>query len=179
VKLAAHLGTKKSGHTLYLFDEPTTGLHMDDIRKLLDAFQALVAAGHSVILIEHNLDVIKCADWVIDIGPEGGRRGGFVVAEGIPEEVAAHPTSHTGRFLRPLLGMAAEIGEGERESGREGEGKPVAAEQPVAAAATPKTKAAKSKSPAGKPKTPAAKAKTPAAKSKSPAAKAKKPPKAS
>jgi excinuclease ABC subunit A len=105
VKLAAHLGQKHAGHTLYLFDEPTTGLHTDDIRKLLSAFQALVAAGHSVVLIEHNLDVIKCADWVIDLGPEGGRRGGFVVAEGTPEEVAAHPTSHTGRFLRPLLGM--------------------------------------------------------------------------
>jgi excinuclease ABC subunit A len=107
VKLAAHLGQKHAGHTLYLFDEPTTGLHADDIRKLLAAFEALVAAGHSVVLIEHNLDVIKCADWVIDLGPEGGRRGGFVVAEGTPEAVADHPTSHTGRFLRPLLGIQA------------------------------------------------------------------------
>ncbi len=105
VKLAAHLGRSHQGHTLYLFDEPTTGLHADDIRKLLAAFQALVAAGHSVVLIEHNLDVIKSADYVLDVGPEGGRRGGFIVASGTPEEIAAHPTSHTGRFLRPLLGL--------------------------------------------------------------------------
>ena len=103
VKLAAHLAAPHRGHTIYLFDEPTTGLHMDDIRKLLDAFNALVDAGHTVVLIEHNLDVIKAADWVIDVGPEGGRRGGFIVAEGTPEAVAAHETSHTGTFLRPLL----------------------------------------------------------------------------
>ncbi|HEX8298930.1 MAG TPA: excinuclease ABC subunit UvrA [Rubricoccaceae bacterium] len=103
VKLAAHLSAPHRGHTVYLFDEPTTGLHADDIRKLLDAFNALVDAGHSVVLIEHNLDVIKAADWVVDVGPEGGRRGGFVVAEGTPETIAAHPTSHTGVFLKPLL----------------------------------------------------------------------------
>ena len=102
VKLAAHLGKKHSGHTLYLFDEPTTGLHFDDIDKLLGAFNALVEAGHSVVLIEHNLDVIKAADYVIDLGPEGGRRGGFIVAEGTPEEVAAVEESHTGRFLRDV-----------------------------------------------------------------------------
>ena len=106
VKLAAHLAAPHRGHTIYLFDEPTTGLHMDDIRKLLAAFNALVEAGHTVVLIEHNLDVIKAADWVIDVGPEGGRRGGFVVAEGTPEAVAAHPTSHTGAFLRPLLALS-------------------------------------------------------------------------
>ena len=106
VKLAAHLAAPHRGHTIYLFDEPTTGLHTDDIRKLLAAFNALVAAGHTVVLIEHNLDVIKAADWVIDVGPEGGRRGGFVVAEGTPEAIAAHPTSHTGAFLRPLLPLA-------------------------------------------------------------------------
>ncbi len=104
VKLAAHLGRPAKGspseHTLYLFDEPTTGLHFDDIEKLLRAFNALVAEGHSVVLIEHNLDVIKASDWVIDLGPEGGRRGGFVVAAGTPEEVAAVEESHTGRFLR-------------------------------------------------------------------------------
>ncbi len=110
VKLAAHLATPHRGHTVYLFDEPTTGLHPDDIRVLLGAFHALVDAGHTVVLIEHNLDVIKCADWVIDVGPEGGIRGGFVVAEGTPEAIAAHPTSHTGRFLRPLL----EVASGER-----------------------------------------------------------------
>jgi excinuclease ABC subunit A len=104
VKLAAHLGQKHAGHTLYLFDEPTTGLHMDDIQKLLAAFQALVNAGHTVVLVEHNLDVIKCADWVIDLGPEGGRRGGFVVAAGTPEDIAAIPESHTGRFLESMLG---------------------------------------------------------------------------
>ena len=103
VKLAAHLSKSHQGHTLYLFDEPTTGLHFDDIKKLLAAFNALVEAGHSVVLIEHNLDVIKAADWVIDIGPEGGRRGGFVVAEGTPEQVAEVEESHTGRFLREAL----------------------------------------------------------------------------
>ena len=106
VKLAAHLSKQHAGHTLYLFDEPTTGLHFDDIKTLLGAFNALVDAGHSVVLIEHNLDVIKAADWVIDIGPEGGRRGGFVVAEGTPEEVAAVEESHTGRFLREALAEA-------------------------------------------------------------------------
>ena len=103
VKLAAHLSKQHAGHTLYLFDEPTTGLHFDDINKLLAAFGALVEAGHTVVLIEHNLDVIKAADWVIDIGPEGGRRGGFVVAEGTPEQVAEVEDSHTGRFLREAL----------------------------------------------------------------------------
>ncbi|MEM0961724.1 MAG: excinuclease ABC subunit UvrA [Bacteroidota bacterium] len=103
VKLASHLSKKHAGHTLYLFDEPTTGLHFDDIKKLLAAFDALVEAGHSVVLIEHNLDVIKAADWIIDIGPEGGRRGGFVVAEGTPEEVAQVEESHTGRFLSGVL----------------------------------------------------------------------------
>ena len=102
VKLAAHLSKRHSGHTLYLFDEPTTGLHFDDIKTLLASFNALVEAGHSVVLIEHNLDVIKSADWVIDLGPEGGRRGGFVVAEGTPEQLAAVPESHTGRYLREV-----------------------------------------------------------------------------
>jgi excinuclease ABC subunit A len=106
VKLAAHLARPASHHTLYLFDEPTTGLHFDDIAKLLAAFDALVEAGHSVILIEHNLDVIKAADYVIDLGPEGGRRGGFVVAAGTPEEVAAHVKSHTGHFLREEAGLS-------------------------------------------------------------------------
>jgi excinuclease ABC subunit A len=105
VKLAAHLARPNAGHTLYLFDEPTTGLHFDDIRKLLQAFQALIAAGHTVVLIEHNMDVIKSADYIIDLGPEGGRRGGFIVAEGTPEEIAAHPISHTGRFLREMFDL--------------------------------------------------------------------------
>ena len=105
VKLAAILGKQHTGHTLYLFDEPTTGLHFDDIKTLLEAFNALVEAGHSVVLIEHNLDVIKAADYVIDIGPEGGWRGGFVVAAGTPEAVAEVEASHTGRFLREALAV--------------------------------------------------------------------------
>ncbi|ARA93885.1 excinuclease ABC subunit A [Rhodothermaceae bacterium RA] len=103
IKLAAHLGKTTKDHTLYLFDEPTTGLHFADIEKLLRAFNALVEQGHSVLLVEHNIDVIKSADWVIDLGPEGGVRGGFIVAEGTPEDLAAHPESHTGRFLREVL----------------------------------------------------------------------------
>ena len=87
-------------HTLYIFDEPTTGLHFDDIQKLLDAFQVLIQNGHSVVVIEHNLDVIRCADWVIDIGPEGGDKGGTLVAEGTPETISEISESHTGRFLK-------------------------------------------------------------------------------
>jgi excinuclease ABC subunit A len=103
VKLASFLARPSREHTLYLFDEPTTGLHFDDIRKLLTAFDALIDSGHSIILIEHNLDVIRYADWVIDLGPEGGENGGEIVAAGTPEELAEHPTSHTGRFLREVL----------------------------------------------------------------------------
>jgi len=103
IKLAAHLGKTTREKTLYIFDEPTTGLHFDDIIMLLDAFNALVENGHSVLVVEHNLDVIKAADWVLDLGPEGGVRGGFVVAEGTPEEVALVEESHTGRFLKKLL----------------------------------------------------------------------------
>ena len=103
IKLAAHLSKKSSEKTLYLFDEPTTGLHFDDIRKLMGAFHALVEQGHSVVIIEHNLDVIKCADWLIELGPEGGIRGGFVIAEGTPEELAANKKSITGKFLKELL----------------------------------------------------------------------------
>ncbi len=103
VKLATELQKRSSGRTLYVLDEPTTGLHFEDIRKLLGVLSSLVDKGNSVLVIEHNLDVIKTADWIIDMGPEGGSRGGSVVVEGTPEEVAAHPTSYTGRFLRPLL----------------------------------------------------------------------------
>ncbi len=105
VKLASELNKRATGRTLYLLDEPTTGLHFDDIAKLLDMLQGLVDAGNTVLIIEHNLDVIKCADWVIDLGPEGGEEGGRVVAAGTPEEVAATPGSYTGEFLRPLLGL--------------------------------------------------------------------------
>jgi excinuclease ABC subunit A len=103
VKLAAHLSQKQGRHLLYIFDEPTTGLHFDDIAKLLRCFARLIDAGNSVLVIEHNLDVIKCADWVIDLGPEGGEKGGQVVAVGTPEQVAACRRSHTGRFLRQVL----------------------------------------------------------------------------
>jgi excinuclease ABC subunit A len=103
VKLAAELQKRATGSTLYVLDEPTTGLHFDDIRKLLLVLNRLVDAGNTVVVIEHNLDVIKTADWVIDLGPEGGSRGGSVVAEGTPEQVVANPDSFTGQWLAPLL----------------------------------------------------------------------------
>jgi excinuclease ABC subunit A len=103
IKLAAELGRPSNGTTLYVLDEPTTGLHVDDIRRLLAVLQQLVDLGHTVLVIEHNLDVIKCADWVIDMGPEGGDAGGQVVAVGTPEEVAQCEESHTGRWLRDVL----------------------------------------------------------------------------
>jgi excinuclease ABC subunit A len=103
IKLASHLNGRTSDRTLYIFDEPTTGLHFDDIKQLLNAFDQLVDNGHSVLIIEHNLDVIKYADHVIDLGPEGGDAGGEVVVSGTPEEVAACPDSHTGRFLQDVL----------------------------------------------------------------------------
>ncbi|MCU1503824.1 MAG: uvrA, partial [Ilumatobacteraceae bacterium] len=103
VKLAAELAKRGTGHTIYLLDEPTTGLHFDDVRRLLTVLSRLVDQGNTVLVIEHNLDVIKTADWLIDLGPEGGSGGGLVVAEGTPEHVATVDGSHTGRFLRPLL----------------------------------------------------------------------------
>ena len=103
VKLAYYLGTEKTEPTIFIFDEPTTGLHFHDIRRLLSAFDALIERGHSLIIIEHNMDVIKCADHVIDLGPEGGDKGGNLVACGTPEEIAACPESHTGRFLKDKL----------------------------------------------------------------------------
>jgi excinuclease ABC subunit A len=106
VKLAAYLSKGESERALYIFDEPTVGLHFDDISKLLGAFRRLLAEGASLLVIEHNLEVIKSADWIIDLGPEGGDRGGYVVAEGPPEEIARSPRSHTGRFLARVLGLA-------------------------------------------------------------------------
>jgi excinuclease ABC subunit A len=106
VKLAAELHRRSTGRTLYVLDEPTAGLHPEDVRKLLGVLQSLVAMGNTVLVVEHNLDVIKTADWVIDLGPDGGPAGGQVVAQGTPEEVAAVDGSHTGRYLRPLLGQA-------------------------------------------------------------------------
>src|SRR4051794_19025455 len=104
VKLASELAKRSTGHTIYILDEPTTGLHFEDIRKLLTVLSRLVDQGNTVLVIEHNLDVIKTADWIIDLGPEGGNGGGTVVVEGTPELVAKTRDSHTGRFLAPLLG---------------------------------------------------------------------------
>jgi excinuclease ABC subunit A len=103
IKLARELARRATGRTLYILDEPTTGLHFDDVRKLLEVLVRLVEAGNTVIVIEHNLDVIKTADWVIDLGPEGGPDGGHLVAAGTPEQVAEVAASHTGRFLRRVL----------------------------------------------------------------------------
>lgn len=103
VKLATELSRRSNGKTLYILDEPTTGLHFQDIRKLLEVLQRLVEAGDTVLVIEHNLDVIKCADYIIDLGPEGGERGGMVIAAGTPEEIAANPHSYTGHYLKAVL----------------------------------------------------------------------------
>jgi excinuclease ABC subunit A len=104
IKLSAELQKRATGNTLYVLDEPTTGLHFEDVRKLLTVLQRLVSQGNTVLVIEHNLDVVKTADWIVDLGPEGGDGGGEIVAAGPPEEVAAHPTSYTGRFLAEVLG---------------------------------------------------------------------------
>src|SRR5438128_3887034 len=106
VKLSTELGKRATGHTIYILDEPTTGLHFEDVRRLLGVLQRLVENGNTMLVIEHNLDVIKSADWLIDLGPEGGSGGGSIVAEGTPEHVAKVPESYTGRFLAPLLGIA-------------------------------------------------------------------------
>ncbi|TYB89757.1 excinuclease ABC subunit UvrA [Oceaniovalibus sp. ACAM 378] len=103
VKLSKELAKRSTGRTLYILDEPTTGLHFEDVRKLLEVLHELVDQGNSVVVIEHNLDVIKTADWIIDIGPEGGDGGGMIVATGTPEQVAEAPESHTGRYLKPML----------------------------------------------------------------------------
>ncbi len=103
VKLASELGKPGTGHTLYVLDEPTTGLHFADIHNLLNVLNRLTDHGNTVVVIEHNLDVIKCADWIIDLGPEGGAGGGSIVATGTPEDIATHPTSHTGRYLKTKL----------------------------------------------------------------------------
>ncbi len=103
VKLATELSKVATGRTLYILDEPTTGLHFADVQRLLEVLQRLVDAGNSVVVIEHNLDVIKCADRLIDMGPEGGEEGGMVIAAGTPEEVVGERTSHTGEFLKGLL----------------------------------------------------------------------------
>ncbi len=120
VKLATELQKRSDGKTVYILDEPTTGLHFEDVRKLLRVLQGLVDKGNSVIVIEHNLDVIKTADWIIDLGPEGGDGGGTVVAQGTPEEVAANPDSWTGRYLKPMLdaGKVVQTSKTSKEAGK-------------------------------------------------------------
>ena len=103
IKLATELSRRATGKTLYILDEPTTGLHSADVKRLLAILQKLVEGGNCMVILEHNLDVIKTADHIIDMGPEGGLGGGVVVAEGTPEAVAKHPKSFTGRYLKPLL----------------------------------------------------------------------------
>jgi len=103
IKLAKELSRRDTGKTLYILDEPTTGLHFHDVAQLLKVLERLRDAGNTVVVIEHNLDVIKRSDWLIDLGPEGGSGGGEIIATGTPEDVARNPKSHTGRFLKPLL----------------------------------------------------------------------------
>ena len=103
VKLASELSRRATGKTVYILDEPTTGLHTADVQQLIEVLQKLVEGGNTVIVIEHNLDVIKTADYIIDLGPEGGDKGGLVVAAGTPEEVAAVPDSYTGQYLQKVL----------------------------------------------------------------------------
>ncbi|MEI2703598.1 MAG: hypothetical protein V9E83_14525 [Baekduia sp.] len=115
MKLATELSKIATGRTLYILDEPTTGLHFADVERLLEVLQRLVDAGNSIVVIEHNLDVIKTADHIIDMGPEGGEEGGRLVVSGTPEQVAAHKSSATGEFLRPLL-PAPTVKRGEKRS---------------------------------------------------------------
>ncbi|MEE8273486.1 MAG: excinuclease ABC subunit A, partial [Alphaproteobacteria bacterium] len=108
IKLARELSRRATGRTLYILDEPTTGLHFDDVRKLLDVLHTLVDAGNTVVVIEHNLEVIKTADWIVDLGPGGGDAGGRIVAEGTPEQVARVRDSYTGQYLASYLGRNAQ-----------------------------------------------------------------------
>jgi excinuclease ABC subunit A len=108
IKLAKELSKRATGNTLYILDEPTTGLHFHDIAQLMHVLQTLRDQGNTVVVIEHNLDVIKTADWVIDLGPEGGNGGGEIIATGTPEDIAANPASYTGRYLAPLLEKTSE-----------------------------------------------------------------------
>jgi len=145
VKLASELQRRSTGRTVYVLDEPTTGLHFEDIRKLLGVLSGLVDKGNSVLVIEHNLDVIKTADWLIDLGPDGGRRGGTLVAEGTPEQVATNPASYTGQFLAEILeGRAA------KPSAKKAAAKSVPAKEAVAKKAAPAKKAAAKKTAAKK-----------------------------
>ena len=114
MKLSRELGKRATGKTLYILDEPTTGLHFEDVRKLIEVLQRLVDEGNTVLIIEHNLDVIKCSDWVLDLGPEGGDAGGWIVAEGTPEEVATIEDSHTGVALAQNCGFNGNGGNGHK-----------------------------------------------------------------
>jgi len=119
IKLARELAKRATGRTFYILDEPTTGLHFDDVRKLLAVLNRLVDAGNTVVVIEHNLDVIKTADWIIDLGPKGGPEGGLIVAQGTPEGISRARGSHTGRYLKPMLGRSgARTSRPGRTSGR-------------------------------------------------------------
>jgi excinuclease ABC subunit A len=114
VKLSTELSRRDTGKTIYVLDEPTTGLHYFDVERLLQVLHRLVDHGNTVVVIEHNLDVLKTADWMVDLGPEGGDKGGELVAAGTPEEIALHPASYTGRYLRPVLEAAGRLGRGQR-----------------------------------------------------------------
>lgn len=109
VKLASELGKTATGHTLYVLDEPTTGLHFADIHNLLNVLNRLADMGNTIVIIEHNMDVVKCADWIIDLGPEGGDAGGRIVAEGTPEQIAANADSYTGQYLVRYLPPGAKL----------------------------------------------------------------------
>jgi excinuclease ABC subunit A len=137
VKLASELQKRSTGRTVSVLDEPTTGLHFEDIRKLLKVLESLVDKGNTVIVIEHNLDVIKTADWLIDMGPEGGHKGGILIAAGTPEEVAEVPESHTGQFLRHVLGLSGEAAGGDGAIDRARKANAPAAKAPARRATTP------------------------------------------
>jgi excinuclease ABC subunit A len=164
VKLASELQKRSTGRTVYVLDEPTTGLHFEDISKLLKVLSGLVDKGNTVIVIEHNLDVIKTADWVVDMGPEGGAGGGLVVAEGTPEEVAGVPASHTGKFLREILG-ADRISDGTSvKAPRKAPARKTAAAKKTVAAASTAKKTATARATATKKAAEAGKKATPAKK---------------
>ncbi|KDQ66552.1 excinuclease ABC subunit UvrA [Streptomyces halstedii] len=163
VKLASELQKRSTGRTVYVLDEPTTGLHFEDISKLITVLSGLVDKGNTVIVIEHNLDVVKTADWVVDMGPEGGNGGGLVVAEGTPEEVASVPASHTGKFLQDVLGTdrtgGATAPSARKPARKAAAGKTVAAKAaPARRTATARTKKAAGDPPAAKKATRARKA---------------------
>lgn len=123
MKLASELQKLSTGKNFYILDEPTTGLHTDDIKRLIGVLDRLVDQGNTVLVIEHNLDVIKTADWLIDLGPEGGERGGQLVCQGTPEDVAACPDSWTGKYLKPVLDRDVKLTKKEKEEPVEKEAK--------------------------------------------------------